>query len=379
MIYLDYCATTPMSSSAQSIYTTIASKYYGNASSLHDLGYEAAEIITVSKQTIADRLGLDSTGLYFTGSASEANFLTLTSLAFAYLDKGNHLITSKCEHPSVLSTFTYLEQHGFSVTYLPVNNFGQVTLPTLIDAIQPNTTLVSISHGQSELGTLQPIEEIGSFLSRYGILFHSDCVQTVGKLSVPTTHLASLTFSAHKLYGPKGIAAAYICPGVKWVPFLPGSHHQNGFRHGTLDVPSIASFAGAVDEAIAMKEKQLSLYRQLQQTFLNHLDTSVIVEGHPTERLPNHLGLRIKGLEGQYVLLEANRAGFAISTGTACTSGHQEAPSSLLAIGRTVQEAHEFFRVSFGRDTTVKAVEQFTQFLHSLIERHKSMRQKVGT
>ncbi|MED3645571.1 cysteine desulfurase family protein [Halalkalibacterium halodurans] len=370
MIYLDYCATTPMSDYVKDVYVTVASQFYGNLNSLHDVGYEASNILEQCKRQIANLLHIDPAGIFFTGSASEANFLTIVSLALAHRRKGRHLITTKCEHPSVLSTFRYLESQQFDVSYVPVNSYGQVSVDALMETIREDTILVSIAHSQSVLGTIQSLETFAEPLVTYDILFHSDCTQSIGKVDVPIRLLHSLTMSGHKINGPKGIGLAYIDPAIQWEPFLSGVTQQSGFRQGTVDIPSVAAFTAAIEESFqhrtAYDQHITKLHHQFKEKMM---EWPMILEGHPSNRLKHHFGLRLHGMEGQFVMLEANRAGFAISTGTACSSSHHEPDPVFAAIGRTKEEADQFFRVSFGISTTEQEFNAFIDFLQQLIDR----------
>ncbi|MBU8905484.1 IscS subfamily cysteine desulfurase [Desertibacillus haloalkaliphilus] len=375
MIYLDHAATTPMSASALATYTTAAKNYYGNSNSLHDYGTTADQIVTASRKQISTIINGDSNGVYFTGNGSEANRLAVLSLLGAHKQKGNHLITSEIEHPSLLNTFSLLEQQGYNVTYMPVDRHGKINVSELAKAIRSTTVLVSIQHANSEIGTIQSIYEIGQLLKDKGILFHSDCVQTFGKipLNVKEARLDSISISAHKIYGPKGIGAVYIDPAVSWKAQVPNTTHEKGFRPGTLDVPTIAAFAQAAKETDDERPEECNRLSRLKTYFLEHIDSDKIkLEGHPIDRLPHHLGLRIKGMEGQLVMLECNRYGIAISTGSACKVGQHAPSKALLAVGCSVQEANEFIRLTFGRDTTKADIDQTLTCLEKIIKDYKS-------
>lgn len=357
MIYLDYAATTPMSDRAIQTYQEVARQYYGNASSLHDLGGTAKQILDAARRVLARCIHGDQAGMYFTGGGSEANYLAIRSLVKGALARGRHVITSQVEHASVTNTFRALEEEGFTVTYVPVDTHGVVDLDELERAITPETILVSITHASPEVGTLQPIEAIGVLLDGRDILFHSDCVQSFGKvpIDVRQAKLDSLTLSAHKLYGPKGVGACYIAPSVYWRSAIPGTTHEGGFRPGTVDVPGIASFAVAVEESMECIERESKRCKQLCLQLLSGVQEAgwpIVLEGHPTTRIPHHLSLRIPGMEGQYAMLECNRHNVAVSTGTACQVGQQSPSPALLAMGRSHQEAVELIRISVGRHTT---------------------------
>lgn len=371
MIYLDYSATTPMSDKAIETYTKVAKDYFGNPSSLHDYGMVSSQIVEYSRKIISSHINGQERGLYFTSGGSESNFLVITTLVKAYQHRGKHLITTVIEHPSVLNTFQLLERDGFTVTYLPVNSFGQVELSTLEKAIRKDTILVSICHASSELGTIQEISQIGHLLKKREIIFHSDCVQTFGKIpiDVQQMNLDSISLSAHKIYGPKGVGACYINPRLSWKGIIPNVTHEKGFRQGTLNAPAIAAFAEASVEMIENMETEQSRLKKLQTLFLSLIDSKkIVLEGHPTKRLNHHLCLRTIGIEGQYMMLECNRRGIAISTGSACKVGQSGPSNSMLAIGKSITEAHEMIRITFGKFTTEKDVKTTVSVLHEIIE-----------
>lgn len=373
MIYLDYSATTPMSPYALETYNRVATDFFGNSRSLHDKGLESDDVLSLSRRTIADAVHVGQNEIYFTGSGSEATFLALTGLAFAHQHKGKTIITTAGEHHSVHQTLSYLKKYGFQIIYVPVNPFGQVTLDSLRSVLSEETILVSIAHANSEIGTVQDLVSIGEFLKEHDILFHSDCVQTFGKIPIPTQILTSASFSAHKCYGPKGVGAAYISSYTRWKPFLSGTTHEFGFRAGTVDVPGIAAFAAAIDEyqpLVANDMQRLFGLRQLViDTFKN--DARICFEGHPSKRLPFHISLRLKGIEGQLVMLESNRKGIAISTGSACRVGDTHPSHTMLSIGRSVQEAHELIRITFGRWTTKEEVYTLIENLKQILNEIK--------
>lgn len=358
MLYFDYSATTPMSPAALETYEKVASDFFANSRSLHSHGEESEDVLTLSRAVIADALSVQANEIYFTGSGSEATFLAVTGMALANKKKGKTIITTRGEHHSVHQALTYLEKWGFKIRYVSVNEYGQVTKEALLSALTDDTVLVSIAHANSEIGTVQDIAGLGELLQSRGILFHSDCVQTFCKIPIPIDFVSSITVSAHKCYGPKGVGAAFIRESVPWVSFLEGTTHESGFRAGTVDVPGIASFAAAVDEYGPISTKEMERLIHLRHKFVAAFkeNNRIFFEGHPTERLPFHIGLRVKGVEGQFMMLELKRKGISISTGSACRVGESEPPATLLSVGRTVNEAHEHVRITFGRWTTDEEV-----------------------
>ncbi|HLR41496.1 MAG TPA: IscS subfamily cysteine desulfurase [Virgibacillus sp.] len=374
MIYLDYAATTPMTDEVLQIYHQVSKSFFGNPSSLHDTGSKARLLLEKSREELATLLSGLKSGIYFTGGGSEANNLALSSLIDAHKHKGNHLITTASEHASVFNFFNLVEQKGFEVTYLSGDENGVIRLDDVKQAIRETTILVSIQHGNGEIGTIQPIAEIGNLLERYGILFHSDCVQTFGKipLDVQQMKLDSLSISSHKIYGPKGMGAVYINPNVKWCPQVPGSTHESGFRPGTENIPGIAAFITAamtVCSNMNREEKRLSELKHFLAEELFKRSSRFQVEGEISKSLPHILGISIKGMEGQYAMLECNRSGIAISTGSACQTGNQYPSRTMLALGKSDIEAKQFIRLSFGKQTTKDEIIQTANKLAAMIEK----------
>jgi cysteine desulfurase len=376
MIYLDYAATTPMSKEALNAYTEAAAAYFGNASSLHDIGSNAERLLTICRKELAALIGGEERGIYFTSGGTESNILAIRSLINAHRHRGNHLITTEMEHASLYHLFQQLEKEGFEVTYLPVNRFGQIDIGDLQRAITAKTILASIQHANSEIGTMQPIAEIGQLLRRHGVIFHSDCVQTFGKIriDVKKMFIDSLSISAHKIYGPKGVGAVYIDPRINWQPCFPNATHEYGFRPGTVNVPGIASFITAAQhicENIDAEQTRLEQLRRYLLALIREKDLPVTVEGHPNARLPHIIGLSVHGIEGQYVMLECNRDNIAISTGSACQIGKQAPSRTMLAVGKSAEEAKQFIRVSFGKWTTEKDMDQLVSSLERISQHRK--------
>ncbi|OQP18041.1 IscS subfamily cysteine desulfurase [Geobacillus zalihae] len=371
MIYLDYAATTPMCQEAIAAYAEAASVYFGNESSLHDIGTKAKQLLALCRRELAAMINGEAEGIYFTSGGTEANLLAIRSLAAAYRHKGNHLITTEIEHASLHHLFKQLETEGYTVTYLPVDRFGRIRLADLERAITPKTILASIQHANSEIGTIQPLADIGRLLRAHGVLFHSDCVQTFAKiqLDVQEIGLDSLSVSAHKVYGPKGVGAVYINPRRHWKPVFPGATHESGFRPGTVNVPGIAAFITAAQQLHRRMADEQSRLERLRNRLLHAIAAKqlpVTVEGHPDFRLAHIIGLSIAGYEGQLVMLECNRAGIAISTGSACQVGLQAPSRTMLAVGKTPEEAKQFIRVSLGAATTEAEIDQFVSTLERL-------------
>ncbi|WP_053216952.1 IscS subfamily cysteine desulfurase [Virgibacillus senegalensis] len=372
MIYMDYAATTPMRQEALQMYVEASTTFYGNASSLHDVGSQAAQLLESCRLNLGKLLQADKDGIYFTSGGSESNVLALQSLIEANDHNGKHLITTTIEHSSIQHFFARLETLGYEVTYLPVDSKGLLDLEVLGRAIREDTILASIQHGNGEIGTLQAIQEIGSLLHSKGVLFHSDCVQTFCKVPLVLTDVPvdSISLSSHKVYGPKGVGAVYINPSVPFKPFLPNTTHEKGFRPGTVNVPGIASFVTAAELLHEEMPANQERYKQLRQMFidlLSDISSDAIIEGDSVEQLPNILGVRFPGIQGQYVLLECNRNGLAVSTGSACSTGQQIPSKTIQALGRTSEQAQEFVRFSFGKETTEVQVTEAAEILNTLL------------
>jgi cysteine desulfurase len=371
MIYLDYAATTPTSEKALYVYTKVSQEYFGNTQSLHDMGTNSASLLESARGQLASLIYGEQEGIYFTSGGSEGNYLALTSLAKAYRHKGNHLITTSIEHSSLLNTFSKLEEEGFQVTYLPVDATGMIRLKDLESAITNQTILVSINHVNSEIGTIQPLEQIGNFLHKQSVLFHSDCVQSFGKHEIDARkyRLSSLTLSSHKVYGPKGVGAVYISPELNWYPLIPNGSHEKGFRFGTVNVPGICSFVTAAQECSDQLKEESVRIKRLRDIFQSAIQSSnVMIEGGSENQSPYITGIRIHGIEGQYMMLECNRNGVAISTGTACQSGNSNGSKTMLALGRSEEEAREFIRISFGMHTTEEAVKKAGEVFNEIVK-----------
>ncbi|ANB60164.1 IscS subfamily cysteine desulfurase [Anoxybacteroides amylolyticum] len=376
MIYLDFAATTPMSEEALAVYTEVARTYFGNSSSLHDIGSDAARLLAICRKQLAELINGEEKGIYFTSGGSESNILAVRSIIEAHRHKGNHLITTSTEHASLYHLFQQLETEGYDVTYLPVDRFGCIDLAELEQAITNETIFASIHHANSEIGTVQPIADIGKILRRNGVIFHSDCVQTFGKIQVDVQAMGidSLSISAHKIYGPKGVGAVYIDPRIKWTPCFHNATHESGFRPGTVNVPGIAAFVTAAQQMCRELTEEKMRLEALRQYFLSQVaekQLSITIEGHPEEHLPNIIGFSVHGIEGQYTMLECNRYGFAISTGSACQVGKQAPSRTMVTIGKEVEEAKQFVRISLGKPTTTEQLAKLIAVLETICQKRK--------
>nr|WP_285876641.1 IscS subfamily cysteine desulfurase [Fictibacillus phosphorivorans] len=377
MIYLDYAATTPMSEKAIEAFIHTSRNYYQNTESLHDGGLYAKELLEHARTALAKLMEKDPNGIFFTGGGSDGNFLAITSLAFGTKQKGKHIITSNVEHPSVDYALHFLEQQGFVVTRIPVDSSGTINIAHLKENIRPDTILATIQHVNSETGIKQDLKAISAFLKKKEILFHSDCVQSFLKVDdFKLIDLDSFTVSAHKIHGPKGTGAVYISPSIHLSPLLKGVTHERGFRPGTVDLPSIVSFATAAEEYV---NKQSSHYAQVQgmrKLFLSLIlkNEEIIFEGSP-DSSPYILPFRVRGMEGQIIMQELSRRKIAVSTGSACKNGLQSPSKTLLALGRTESEAHGLVRVSLSHLTTSSEIHTICNVLKDITDQFITVRE----
>jgi len=377
MIYLDYAATTPMSEAAIDAYSQAAERFFANSNSLHDDGSNASGALDSSRRLLASILGVQDTGLHFTGSGSEAVFLALYGLAMANKSKGKHIITSQAEHSCVRNACRWLERHhGFEVSEITATSSGKVDMDQLQKSIRPDTVFVSIQHVNSETGAINPLQKIGELLRDHSALFHSDCVQSFCKLDILPSewNLDSITVSAHKIHGPKGLGASYIHPRVRWEPFIPETNQERGFRAGTVDVPAVVAFATAARELSADRDLNFSKVRSIKENFIQKLrelaGDAIQVEGDPDKDSPYICGMRVHGMEGQFAMLQCSQKGVAISTGSACQINEQKPSATMRAIGYDDEEAKQFIRFSFDPAITGEEVLQAADILSVILKTH---------
>ena len=362
MIYLDYAATSPMSSEALQAYCEVAKRYYGNTASLHDAGGQANYFVEQARALVAKKLGVCRDGVIFTGSGTEGNLIAILSLAMAS-KKGKHIVTSQAEHTSVHAALNTLEKIGYEVTKLPFQEDGCISVVQLTEAIRKDTALITIQHVNSEIGSIQPVTEIAAIAKEANVFFHVDCVQSFCKVSTTTLgeQIDAITVSAHKIGGPKGCGAIYINPKIRVLPLTPGVTHERGLRGGTLDTPAIVAFSVAIERFLYERKH----YEALRQYLQNHLPkTCRIIENK--EQLPSICGLVMENIEGQYVLLKLNEAGICISTGSACDQQNESGTKAILSMGYTLEEARQFFRISFGPTTSYEKLDKVIASLSEL-------------
>lgn len=361
MIYLDHAATTLISTEAMETWIEASQNYFANASSLHEAGEQSSQLLKTCQKKLATLVGTSPDNIFFTSGGSEANYLALNSLYLSLKHLGNHVITTAIEHPTIHSFFKQLENQGVEVTYLAVNKCGLVSIEKLRKATRPDTIMASIQHVNSETGVIQPLKEIGAYFKDMNIVFHSDCVQSFGKIPIDMISFGidAISVSSHKIHGPKGVGAVFLAEKVDWSSVYPLTSHQRGFRPGTLNIPGIAAFTYAAMDMHEYMEENREKAWQLRRKFLKQLNPMgerLKVEGHleQSSQLPWILGLAIHGVQGQYMLLSLDRFQICISTGSACQSEELDGSSAMNAIYSTEQERLRFFRISFGKMTTLE-------------------------
>ncbi|MEM5879145.1 MAG: cysteine desulfurase NifS [Candidatus Aenigmatarchaeota archaeon] len=372
-IYMDYAATTPVDPRVLKAMLPYFSKKFGNTMSLHSFGQEAKKALEDSREKVAKLMNAKSGKVIFTGSATEANNFALKGIAFANREKGKHIIVSAIEHHCILEAAHWLEAQGFEVTYLPVDRYGLVDPGKVEEAIRKDTILVSIMHANNEIGTIEPIEEIGKICRKKGVYFHTDAAQSYGKIPVDVERMNVdlLTVSAHKMYGPKGVGALFVADEVKIEPLLHGGGHEFGLRSSTVNVAGIVGFGVAAE--IAKKEmkaeaKKLTKLRDKLIKGVLKIEKSYL-NGHPTKRLPNNANFRFDFIEGESLVTFLDMKGIAASTGSACSSESLEPSHVLLAIGLKPHQAHGSLRLSLGRWTKKEEVDYVFEVLPEIVEK----------
>jgi cysteine desulfurase len=364
MRYFDYAATCPLDKDAADIYLKMATDFFGNSSSLHDIGGQSAQLLENCRDSFARLLGVEKNGLFFTSGGSESNFLAIEALLTAPKKRGKHIITTMAEHSSIHGTLKRLEQDGYEVTYLPFTSTGMISIDALKEAIRDDTVLITIQHTNSEIGTIQPIEGISKLCQEYDIHFHCDFVQGLGKSDSMklAKQVSSFSFSSHKFYGPKGVGGVYIQPSINWTSFFPGTSHESGLRAGTVNLPGIVAMTVAAEKTIGQMNESRNRFLKLREAFslsLEPIREILTIHGASgVDQFPGIVGFSIEGIEGQWLMLECNRLGFAISTGSACSVGMQIPSKTMQALGLTGKKGKEFARISFGRSTQVEDVEK---------------------
>ncbi|MFC7443302.1 cysteine desulfurase family protein [Laceyella putida] len=378
-IYLDYGATSPVRPEALEAMLPFFRQAYGNPGSIHDFGQQSREAIEAARKQVAQAIGATTPReIVFTSSGTESNNLALIGVARKRKAFGNHIITSSVEHPSVLEACRFLEQVGFQVTYLPVDAYGMVQVEDVRQALTDQTILVSIMAANNEVGTIQPIREVGQLLKDTSILFHTDAVQFFGKVPFSVTELGAdlLSLGSHKIYGPKGAGALYIRKGVRIEPLFHGGGQERGLRSSTLNTPAIVGFGVAcqtISQEVADEQARLTALRDDCWRRIQSEIGAVDLNGHPTLRLPNNLNLSFHGVEGQAILLELNRKQIYVSSGSACSAGKHAASHVLMAMGKSLDTAFQSLRITFGKDTTKEVIDTFIAELKEVMQYLRSL------
>jgi len=377
-IYLDHSATTRTDEDVAKAMLGYMTETYGNPSSVHSFGRSARKVVEEAREKVAKAIGAEPNEIIFTSGGTEADNLAIRGVAFANKKRGNHIITSSIEHHAVLDACKALEREGFQVTYLPVDENGMVNIDDIRNAITDQTILISIMHANNEVGTIQPIREIGALAREKGVFFHSDTVQSVGKIPVDVNELNIdlLSISAHKFYGPKGIGCLYMRKGVRMLPISFGGSQERKRRPGTLNVPGIAGFGLAIEKAVGSLAEQAAFQARLRDKLIKELTARVKdtkLNGHPTERLPNNVNLSFRYIEGESLLLSLDMKGIAASSGSACTSGSLDPSHVLLALGLSHEIAHGSLRMTLGKDNTEEEIDYVIEVLPEIVERLRAM------
>ena len=378
IIYLDNAATTKTAPEVVDAMLPYFTEFYGNASTIYDLGNHSKNAMNEARDIIADALGARGEEIYFTAGGSESDNWALKATAEAYKSKGNHIITSKIEHHASLHTCEWLEKQGFEVTYVDVDENGVIKLNELKKAIRPTTILISVMFANNEIGTIQPIKEIGEIAKEHGILFHTDAVQAFGQvpINVDECHIDMLSASGHKLNGPKGIGFLYIRKGVKIRSFVHGGAQERKRRAGTENIPGIVGLGVATKRAIASMQERTAKEIELRDYLIDRVLKEIPytrLNGHRTNRLPNNANFSFQFIEGESMLIMLDMDGICGSSGSACTSGSLDPSHVLLAIGLPHEIAHGSLRLTLSEEITKEDIDFVIEKLKSIIERLRSM------
>ena len=377
-VYLDNAATTKTAPEVVEAMLPYFTEHYGNPSSVYSFASKNKEVITKQREIIADVLGASANEIYFTAGGSESDNWALKATAEAYKDKGNHIITTQIEHHAILHTAEYLEKQGFEVTYLDVDENGIVKLDELKKAIRPTTILISIMFANNEIGTIQPIKEIGEIAKEHGILFHTDAVQAFGQIpvNVDECHIDMLSASGHKLNGPKGIGFLYIRKGVKIRSFVHGGAQERKRRAGTENVPGIVGFGTAVKLAVDTMKERTDKEIQLRDYMIERISEEIPyakLNGDAKKRLPNNVNFSFRFIEGESLLIMLDMKGICASSGSACTSGSLDPSHVLLAIGLPHEIAHGSLRMTLSEETTKEDIDYVIDNLKDIVSKLRSM------
>ena len=378
MIYLDHAATTPTRPEVVKVMLPFFTDAFGNPSSIYSYGQEAKGAVEEARTKVAELIGARSEEIIFTSGGTEADNYALKGVAYANERKGNHIVTTSIEHHAVLEVCKFLGRRGFKITYLPVDKYGLVDPDDVKRAITDKTILISVMHANNQVGTIEPVEEIGEIAREAGVCFHTDAVQTLGHIPVNVDKLKVdlLAISAHKLYGPKGVGALYVRKGTRLVSFMHGGEQEKRRRAGTENVPAIVGLGRAVELAGQEMGKEAERLAYLRDKLIKGLVEKIDhirLNGHPTRRLPNNVNVSVDFVEGESMLLNLDLEGVCASTGSACSSASLEPSHVLLALGLSPEQAHGSLRFTLGRENTAADLERVLEVLPGIVARLRAM------
>lgn len=382
-VYFDHSATTPVDKTVAETILEHMTEKFGNASSIHRFGREARKAVDEAREKVAALINAEPNEIFFTSGGTEGDNLALKGIAYANRKKGNHIITTAIEHHAILHTCEYLEKHGFSVTYLPVDEYGMVKVEDVAKAITDKTILISVMYANNEVGTIQPIAEIGCIAREKGIYFHTDAVQVAGNypIDVKASKIDLLTLAGHKFHGPKGVGVLYIRRGVRIEEIQHGGGHERNMRAGTENVPGIVGLGKAAELAKNEMQEKIVRISGLRDRIIKEVMEKIPhtkLNGHPTQRMPGNANFSFHFVEGESLLLNLDLKGIAASSGSACTSGSLDPSHVLLAMGMTHEVAHGSLRITLGRGNTAEEVDYFLELLPEIVQRLRDMSPLYG-
>jgi len=377
-VYFDHSATTPIDPQVTEAMLPFLNEKFGNPSSIHSYGREVKVALEEAREAVADFCNVRAADIYFTSGGTESDNMAIKGVAYELKDKGKHIITSKVEHHAVLHTCEFLEKQGFEITYLAPDKYGMIHPETVEKAIRKVTILITIMHANNEVGTINPIQTIGEIARNKGILFHTDAVQSFGKLTIDLSKLPVdlMSMSGHKIYGPKGVGALYIRKGVRLVQLSHGGEHERNRRPGTENIPGIIGMAKAVElrrDGMKNEAKYIRNLREKLHKKISEVIPRIFLNGHPQKRLAGHLNLSFQGIEGEALLLSLDLKGVAASSGSACTSGSIDPSHVLSGIGIKPELTQSSIRFTLGKDNTEEDIDYTVSILPDIVQRLRSM------
>ena len=378
IIYLDNAATTKTAKEAVDAMLPFFTEHYGNASSIYSLGAESKKAMTQAREIIAESIGATPAEIYFTAGGSESDNWALVATAEAYASKGKHIITSRIEHHAILHTCDYLKTRGYEITYVDVDENGVIKLDELKKAIRPDTILISVMFANNEIGTIQPIKEIGEIAKEHGILFHTDAVQAYGHVRIngDEDHIDMLSTSGHKINGPKGIGFLYIRKGIKIRSFVHGGQQERSRRAGTENIPGIVGYGAAVKKAFESLTERMNKETRLRDYLIGRIEKEIPycrLNGDRVKRLPNNVNFSFQFIEGESLLIMLDMKGICASSGSACTSGSLDPSHVLLAIGLPHEIAHGSLRLTLSEENTKEEIDYVVDSIKEIVNKLRSM------